>query len=164
MISQLVTLLAVATATPSSLAMARATAGPQVAGRQMSFGPEKTAEDGEVSVLLVEQLGAPQIVAVVRRTKGNSGKNMLVIKRSALTPEILVAGLKAAARSIKKNGRPDQLISIWILEKQRLPPLSDAQMQWAQSTIGQLRQAPIETADLKLGQRPTLHVLLKDVP
>lgn len=164
MISQLLALSVVAASAMQSVPMPRDAATPAVIDVQPPFALPGIAEGGEVSVVLVEQLGAPQIAAVVRRTKGDAGKDLLVIKSSALTPELLVAGLKTAARSIKKQEHHDQLISIWILEKQHLPQLSTAQMEWARSTIVKLRQAPAELADAKLGQRATLHVSLKDVP
>jgi hypothetical protein len=95
-----------------------------------------------VTVVLMDAFGDDRLVGAVRRLPGPDAKNLVVIKRSALTPELLVGLSKALAGSVQRQpGVPSAPINMYYMQDYRWAPASRAQLAWAGVLVDRLQTA-----------------------
>jgi hypothetical protein len=95
-----------------------------------------------ITVVLKERFPQAHIAAVIRRTPGANGQDIIAIRRSVASPELLGAALTIVAKSRERQGATvarKATIIIPIGVKYR--PLSDAEKTRLGEAIGQLLTA-----------------------
>jgi hypothetical protein len=95
-----------------------------------------------VLVVLKESFPQTHIAAVVRRTPGANGQDIIAIRRSAASPELLGAALTIVAKSRERQGATvARKATIVIPVGVKLPPLSEAEKTRLGEAISQLLTA-----------------------
>ena len=92
-----------------------------------------------VTIVLKPTFTNRGLVAVYRRTPGVTGRDIIALKRSAATPELLVTVLGGLSRSREKFGDvPNRTITGYFSGNMRGMPISDSERQLASAVLGQL--------------------------
>lgn len=111
-----------------------------------------------VTVVLMDAFGNDRLIGAVRRLPGPGGKELVVVKRSALTPEIVVGLAGSLVKSMERTpGTPAAPINLYYMQGHRWPPPSPPQLAWARAVIGKLLAAP-KTDVGKLGRQSAVTV------
>jgi hypothetical protein len=96
-----------------------------------------------ITVVVMDSFGNDRLLGAVRRTVGKNAQNLVVIKRSELRPEFLVALAKAEAASVKRHGAvPLHPVNMYFMRHRKFPEITQAQRAWATDVIAQLQLAP----------------------
>ena len=115
-----------------------------------------TAAPIRFTVVVMDSFGDQRLLGVVRRTVGAARRDLLIIKRSELTPEFLVALAKAMAESFARHGAlPAQQVNMYFMRKHAWPAMTAAERQWATAVIRQVLQARA-VAFGRLGMQPAV--------
>lgn len=92
-----------------------------------------------VTVVLKERFNPSNLAAVLRRTPGANGTNIIALRRSAATPELLATALATLARSRATAGEaPARKITVAIRDGLKLRPLSASERTRLDGMIGRL--------------------------
>lgn len=106
-----------------------------------------------ITVVVMDSFGDPRLIGAVRRTVGAERNNLIVIKRSALRPELLVELAHAMKTSVAKHGpNPEKQVSMYFMQERRWRTPTAAEAAWARQVIAQLRTARTRSFG-KLGAR-----------
>jgi hypothetical protein len=109
---------AVLVLTMSAVAQAQlpiaAVSGGAINASSASSAANRTKE--KVTIAIFESFGTPNLNAVVRRTKGNSGAVLIAVKRSALSGPLLAALMAAVPSSSGKMRATSDRFDIYFRE------------------------------------------------
>lgn len=124
-----------------------------VPGTTPSFTPTDThasvtwttpAPGTPVILVVKDNFGAHDMAALVRRFPGPNAINIIAVKRSALTPELLSAALTLMNTSIAKHGEPSRaLVSASIPSRAMVHAIDAATRARMTATINQVLGAPV---------------------
>ena len=78
----------------------------------------------KITLILLEEFSQPGLVAVIRRTPGSDGEDMIVVKRNALSAEVVGSAIGLLANARKRVGTPARKELILVRQGVRIPPLS----------------------------------------
>jgi hypothetical protein len=115
-------------------------------------------------LVAVDSLKSRKVVAVVRRSAGPSGRDLILVRRNHSDAEDVLYALRALIASRRRHGAtPTRGLEFSLTARQHRAPYTPAQRAWAERTLKQLRQAePIEVRGM--GRFPTVNIQLEDVP
>jgi len=100
----------------------------------------KPAATPAVTLMLKDTFTRPDLAAVVRREP--DGTNLIAVKRSAATPELLGSALAALRSSRKNQPSTSKPITVIILDGMRHRPLQASERGQMARTLDQVRSAP----------------------
>lgn len=104
---------------------------PTVAGR--------VEESIPITVIVMDSFGDRRLLGGIRRTVGAQRKNLIVIKRSALQPALLVELARAMKASVTKHGpNPTRQVSMYIMKERRWRSPTATESAWAKQIVAQL--------------------------
>lgn len=108
-----------------------------------------TYSDHSVVVALVDSFANPRASAYVVRTNGAAGRDIILIKKANLSPDLLALAARSLITSQRRYGkRPTKPVNIIFFVGQRASA-SDADLEdWARTTCASLQTAP----NLEVGQ------------
>lgn len=154
-------IIAASASAQSSTAQSPAPPTAQVSASRAIFYAEGTAAKAkeEVTVALFESFSAPGISAVIRRTKGNSGKVLIAVKRSQLSAELL-GSLFSSVPSTAGAKRPmTDRVDMYFRTGRSLPPVRATDRAIVEKALRELLAA-IPTTVQGFGKLPsiTLHL------
>ncbi len=121
----------------------------------MDHATEPSNQKEEVTVALFESFSKPGIAAVIRRTKGNSGRLLIGVKRSALSPELLRALFATVPSAAAKRQAKISQVDMYFADGRALPSVPPNERLSMQQAINELLSAsPKEIPGY--GKRPTI--------
>lgn len=146
------TLIAMSTILSASTAFALG----NVPSRRIRANPPVPA----FTLVVADTLENPTLLGAVRRTPGPNGENFIVIKHSALTPELLIACLHGLAASVRRQGEhPSHKISVYFMRPHAPGNLSAAQRAWADAVISRATAAARQDIPaLRIGPQQAIRV------
>lgn len=95
----------------------------------------------QATIALFESFSTPGLSAVVRRTKGNSGKVLIAIKRSSLSPELLNAVFQSIPNSKGSLRAGSARADLYFRDDRKLPAVTGAANTEMQKVVKELLQA-----------------------
>jgi hypothetical protein len=96
-----------------------------------------------VTIVVMDAFGDNRLAGAVRRTTGADAKDLVVVKRSSLTPELIVGLSKQLAAYVRRKGIVSAApVNMYYMPDHRWPPASAAQLEWARGVIQRLQSAP----------------------
>jgi hypothetical protein len=105
-----------------------------------SASPTKPGASPSVTIMLKDAFSRPDLAAVVRREP--DGTNVIALKRSAATPEVLASALAALRSSRARQPSSAKAITVIILEGIRHRPLQASERGQMATMLDQIRSAP----------------------
>lgn len=113
------------------------------------------------TVAVADSFGDPRLLGVGRRTVGPRRLDMIIVKRSALTPAFLVALANAMSESYRRHGAtPLEQVNMYFMRKRTWPEPNAAQLAWAERVIAQLSVA--SRRDLpRIGFQPSVDAVFE---
>ncbi|MGH9697725.1 MAG: hypothetical protein ACRD5Z_26530, partial [Bryobacteraceae bacterium] len=63
-----------------------------------------TESKGLVTLVLVDAFSNPKVIAFVMRTAGDTGRDIILLRKSNLSPELVGAAVQALAGSRRRHG------------------------------------------------------------
>lgn len=140
--------------------VARAQSSPNIAlspSGELALGSRTGEKDDKetASIALFESFSTPGVSAVVRRTKGNSGKVLVAIKRSALSPELLNAIFTSIPNSKRSVRATSARADLYFRETRQITRVKGARLAEMTELISELLAAPPRLVP-GLGEHPTI--------
>jgi hypothetical protein len=112
----------------------------------------------------MNEFGDPRLLAAVRLTPGPAGLNMVILKRSSLTPELLFTATQSLTQTVKRFGaRPAHKISVYFMRDHGAPMMTAQDKAWAQDIIERLVHAKARTIPA-LGSQPAITLSVPMAP
>jgi len=116
------------------------TGAPRASALTIGDGASTTTDS--VTVAVVDSFANRNAIAYVVRGKGVSGGNVILVERSALTPELIAATARALAVSVRRHGiKARTPVEVVFLAGRPLPPLEKDLAVWARTTLSALQTA-----------------------
>lgn len=112
-----------------------------------------------LTIAVVDRLHDPNSVASLQRTPGADGRDVLVIQRSAVRPQVLVAAAVLFRASLTRHGdRPGAPVWAFIAaSRKHFPPMLSTDSAWATEVIAKLSQAKADVVP-GYGSQPAITI------
>jgi hypothetical protein len=115
-----------------------------------------------VTIVLVDSLRKPSDEAYVLRSANRPDVNVVEVRGSSLTPELLWHALLACGGSVKRHGMlPQHTIRVTLVGGVHHPPVSSTRLAEMVSLVSQLRGTHARTV-LGVGHFPAITIELPD--
>lgn len=138
----LLSLATVVNLPPSAKAVGERTRPPNETVTDMRLLAGRSVVPLPVTVIVMDSFGDPRLVGAIRRTVGPERSNLIVLKRSALQPELLVELAHAMRTSIVRSGAtPARQISMYFMRTRHWRTPTPAESAWAQQILAQIGTA-----------------------
>jgi hypothetical protein len=96
-----------------------------------------------VTFVLIDNFRNPKITAMVSRTPGPQGLDVIFIQKSALSPQLLVVATRDLRMSVHRHGeRPSKNVRMFLTGDFRKSRLSATDQAWSNDIVSQLQTAP----------------------
>jgi len=119
---------------------------------------ESRLEHRRVTFVLMDSMAAPNVVAMIVRTPGPEGRDVVAVRRSGVTRKLIFAALVSVKSSVDRHGEePQKRVTVFITANIHLPPPSDADRERVDDIGRRLLVAPPETVP-GYGRRPSITV------
>jgi hypothetical protein len=92
-----------------------------------------------VTVIVMDSFGDTRLLGGIRRTAGAHSRNLIIVKRSALEPALLIELVRAMKASVAKHGpNPTKQVSTYVMKERRWRRPTPAESAWVKQIITQI--------------------------
>lgn len=114
-----------------------------------------------MTVMVKESFPDTALQAIISRSPGKSGHDIIAIRRSALSPELLSAALNSLRRSRVRHGeQPNGKVTIRFMHVDRLPSIPDTDRAGIEVMLRHLANAEPQKLDRIKGRVRSIEVPL----
>jgi hypothetical protein len=118
-----------------------------------------------VMFVLAENFTADSRMTAFVNRDPKLGTELIAIKRSAISPELVFAAVKAYGRSVERHGEmPQHRAMVYFLSSQRLSPITPAQRAFADNLVRRLLGAGTRAVSGMSGMHPATEFVLGKLP
>jgi hypothetical protein len=122
----------------------------------------QSARSRPVHLIVLESFSSPGLAIAIRRDTGTMGQELVAIKSSSLSPEVLITALDRVRKAQELSPVPSGSAMIVVSENTRRRPINTAERAIANALIRRLQRAP-KVAIPRIGTVPRLTLTEADL-
>lgn len=110
----------------------------------VDLGVEQASTRPTFTLIVKDSFSSSGVSAMIRRTKGLTGEDVIAVRRNAITPELIRAAFSSLAKSRARHGEsPNETVLVRLRDATQYGRLSLSERTLYVAIIQQLKNAPV---------------------